>query len=50
MSKELLKYLPTRQGSQKVAVIQLPWRGESGKVGPRTTQIEKLKETPNIYI
>jgi hypothetical protein len=33
MTKELIKYLPTKQGNQKVAAIQLPWRDESGKVG-----------------
>jgi lysophospholipase L1-like esterase len=31
MSKELLKNLPTKHGSQKVAAIQLPWRNESIK-------------------
>jgi hypothetical protein len=33
MSKELLKNLPTKHESQKVAAIQLPWRNESIKVG-----------------
>jgi hypothetical protein len=50
MSKELLKKLPTKHESQKVAAIQLPWRKESIKVGARTTQNEKSNEIPNIDI
>jgi len=48
ITKQLIKYLPTKQGNQNVAAIQLPWRDESGKVGARTAQTEKLKVIPNI--
>ena len=48
ITKELIKYLPTKQGNQNVAAIQLPWRDESEKVGARAAQTEKLKVIPNI--
>jgi hypothetical protein len=50
LSKEIIKYLPIKQGSQKAAVIQLPWGDESRKADVQSTQTGKLNAIPNIGI
>jgi hypothetical protein len=48
LSMELIKYLPTKQCSQKAAVIQLPWGDEFREAGFKPPQTEELKESPVI--
>jgi hypothetical protein len=48
LSKELIKYLPTKQCSQKTAVIQLPWGDEFREAGVKPPQTEELKESSDI--
>jgi hypothetical protein len=50
LSKEIIKYLPIKHGSQKAVVIQLPWGDESRKVDVLPTQTGKLNEIPSIDI
>jgi hypothetical protein len=48
MSKEIIKYLPTKQGSPKAAAIKLPWGNVSRKAGVQSMHTEKLEEIPHI--
>lgn len=50
LTKELIKYLPIKKDNQKDVAIKLPWRNETGKVGVRTIQTEKLNETSDTEI
>ena len=50
LTKELIKYLPIKKDNQKDVAIKLPWRNETGKVGVRSIQTEKLNETSDTEI
>jgi hypothetical protein len=47
-SKEIINYLPSNQNDNKVAVLQLPWKEESGRVDMQPLQSKELSEARNI--
>jgi hypothetical protein len=47
VSKEIINYLPINQSNSKVAVFQLPWKDESGRVGTQPSQTKESSEAKN---
>jgi len=48
VSKEIINYLSINQSDCKAALLQLPWKEESGRVGIQSSQTKELSVTRNI--
>ena len=48
VSKEIINYLSINQSDRKAAVLRLPWKEESGRVGIQSSQTKELSVTSYI--